>query len=59
MQQEVVLQCPHCFEIVSMWLAIDDVGEQYCDCSVCCHPWQLFIWINDEGRLCATVQAAY
>lgn len=59
MHQELLVSCPHCFEEVSLWIAIDDVGEQYCDCSVCCHPWHMWVWLDEEGIIRATVSAAY
>jgi hypothetical protein len=56
MQQPVVIQCPFCFEFVTIWLAIDDVGEMYYDCEVCCRPWRLFVSLNEAGDLIATAQ---
>ena len=54
MQQPVAIQCPFCFEIVTIWIAYDDVGEMFYDCEVCCRPWVLRVWLDDEGNIHAT-----
>jgi len=54
MQQPVQLQCPYCFEWVTILLAIDDLGEMFYDCEVCCRPWVLRVRINEKGELQAT-----
>ena len=54
MQQPVDIQCPFCFEIVTIWIAYDDVGEMIYDCEVCCRPWTLRVWLDEEGNVHAT-----
>ena len=51
MQQPVFIQCPYCFEGQTIWIAYDDVGEMYYDCTVCCRPWLLRVWMDEEGEL--------
>ena len=52
----ITIQCPHCFSVTQIWLAIDDVGEMSQDCEVCCHPWYLYVWLDEYGDLHATIQ---
>ena len=51
MLQPLTLQCPYCFETLTLWLAPDDVGEMVTDCEVCCRPWQLVVWRDAQGEL--------
>ena len=32
----------------------DDVGEMIYDCEVCCRPWTLRVWLDEEGNVHAT-----
>ena len=54
MQQPVTIQCPYCFELVTIYLAHDDLGTMYYDCEVCCRPWTLQVWLNEYGEVQAT-----
>ena len=56
MQQPVCVQCPYCFELVTIWLAIDDLGEMYYDCEVCCRPWTMHVSMDEEGELQVSVR---
>ena len=56
MLQPITLQCPYCFELVTIYMAYDDVGEMVQDCEVCCRPWTLTVWLNEEGILQASVR---
>ena len=51
MKDSVSLQCPYCGENVE--LNIDGGGgvqQEYVeDCPVCCRPWQVQAWIDDDG----------
>ena len=49
MLQPVSIQCPFCFETVTIYLAYDDVGEMIHDCDVCCRPWSLRVWLDADG----------
>jgi hypothetical protein len=38
-QAEVVVQCPHCFEAITVLLDLSVNAQTYVeDCFVCCHP---------------------
>ena len=38
-QAETEIQCPHCFETVTVLLDLSVPGQSYVeDCFVCCHP---------------------
>ncbi|MEC7984252.1 MAG: CPXCG motif-containing cysteine-rich protein [Myxococcota bacterium] len=56
--QPVQIQCPYCFEVLTIWLAYDDVGEMFYDCTVCCHPWSLRVWLNEMGDIRATAHSS-
>ena len=56
--QPVMIQCPYCFEMLTIWLAYDDIGAMYYDCTVCCRPWFLQISLNDGGELQVSVQSS-
>ena len=51
MNDAVSLQCPYCGEAVE--LNIDEGGgtqQEYVeDCPVCCRPWQVQAWTEDDG----------
>ena len=51
MGDSVSLQCPYCGENVE--LNIDGGGgvhQEYVeDCPVCCRPWQVQAWIENDG----------
>ena len=53
MLQPVSIQCPYCFEHVTIYIAYDDVGEMIQDCDVCCRPWNLRVWLGDDGIIYA------
>ena len=56
MQQPLSIQCPWCFETMTLWVAYDDLGHMITDCEVCCRPWQLWIQRDSEGDLSARVE---
>ena len=56
MQQPVTVQCPYCGEWMTIWIAIDDLGEMIRDCEVCCHPWFMQVWMDGEGEIHAYIQ---
>ncbi len=55
MQEELTLQCPWCRETVTVWLAVDDIGEMVIDCEVCCRPWRVVVRHDPTGGLQATI----
>jgi len=41
--------CPYCGEEVEIYLEADVQGTLVQDCEVCCNPWQLTVyWEQDE-----------
>jgi transposase-like protein len=60
MQDSVSLQCPYCGENVE--LNIDGGGgvhQEYVeDCPVCCRPWQVQAWIEDDGSWSAVLRTS-
>jgi hypothetical protein len=60
MNDPVLLQCPYCGETVE--LVIDDGGgvrQEYVeDCPVCCRPWQVQAWIEDDGSWGANLRTS-
>lgn len=47
---ECQAQCPYCWETVEVWVDPGGSTEQRYveDCSVCCRPWQVVAWIDEE-----------
>jgi hypothetical protein len=58
MLQPLTIQCPYCFETMTLWLPPDDLGEMVTDCEVCCRPWELEIWLDEEGELRGRVRCS-
>lgn len=50
--------CPYCFQDLELWLDPETEGSLVQDCEVCCNPWQVFIWRDEDGRLHADVSRA-
>ncbi|HTU62612.1 MAG TPA: CPXCG motif-containing cysteine-rich protein [Polyangiales bacterium] len=50
--------CPYCGEPISLWL--DEAGggtQRYVeDCSVCCRPMTVHVYIDENGEASASVQ---
>ena len=55
MQQPVSVQCSYCGSCMTIWIAIDDLGEMVRDCEVCCRPWYMHVWMDEEGNIQAQV----
>lgn len=54
----VVVQCPHCLELVEVFVEIDLVGTMVVDCEVCCRPWQMTIERDSMGTAQVSVERA-
>lgn len=52
------VQCPYCFESVELWLEPDVLGRLVQDCEVCCNPWSVTVWRNDDGARGVDVERA-
>jgi hypothetical protein len=54
MEEEAI--CPYCGETVSLWLEDEGVEQRYVeDCPVCCRPWQVTVWRDEDGMLHASI----
>lgn len=47
--------CPYCGEPGVIYLEPDIRGTLVQDCEVCCQPWQVRVWWDDEGDRCLSV----
>ena len=54
--EHVQLQCPYCFESMEMGLDPQSVGSMVVDCDVCCRPWELTVWSDEDGQLHARAE---
>lgn len=52
------VQCPYCFEPAELWIDPDTAGELVEDCAVCCRPWRVQVWRDDDGELRVSVDRA-
>ncbi|MCH1554565.1 MAG: CPXCG motif-containing cysteine-rich protein [Luminiphilus sp.] len=56
--QETWIDCPYCWESISVLLNPEDLGEQYIeDCQVCCRPIEFLITQAEDGELTARVSS--
>lgn len=51
MLDELAVQCPYCFETVTIVLDPQTEGELIQDCEVCCNPWQLTVTRERDGAV--------
>jgi hypothetical protein len=45
-----LVTCPYCGEAVEIYVEPDVEGLLVQDCEVCCNPWQLRVWSDDDGE---------
>lgn len=57
LQDHFPITCPYCGEAVEIYLEPDIEGSLVQDCAVCCNPWQLQVWIDDENRRITVTRA--
>jgi hypothetical protein len=50
MNTEFQIQCPYCGEDVDIFVEPDVQGTLVQDCEVCCNPWQVTVWWDDDGE---------
>ena len=49
MTEQFILECPYCGEEVEVFVERDVRGSFIQDCEVCCNPWQVTVyWDQDE-----------
>lgn len=52
MLEEVTVQCPHCWEIITLELDLSEGDQSYVeDCSVCCGPIVVSFAVDEDGGL--------
>ena len=49
-EDSVLVVCPYCGEQAEIFVEADVRGTFVQDCEVCCNPWQLRVWFDDERR---------
>lgn len=52
------VQCPYCYELVTLYIDPSTEGVMVEDCEVCCRPWQVSVSRDDDGELYVAVQRA-
>ena len=56
---EAVVDCPYCGEAVEITLDPGSGSTEYIeDCEVCCRPWVVNVYYNDDGSADVTIQPA-
>ena len=55
MRDDAEVQCPWCFEWLTLWVAADDLGTMSVDCEVCCRPWTVTISRAESGGVSVDV----
>ncbi|MEM6453574.1 MAG: CPXCG motif-containing cysteine-rich protein [Acidobacteriota bacterium] len=48
--------CPHCFETLELVVDPTDLGTMVQDCEVCCHPWQMHVSRDADGRVHVSIE---
>lgn len=50
--ETVLIQCPHCWEMIEHNVDCTVAEQQYIeDCSVCCQPINILVEINDRNEI--------
>ena len=49
MEDQFIVQCPYCGEMVEIYLEPDVRGSLVQDCEVCCNPWRLRV-VREDGE---------
>lgn len=50
MNTEFQVRCPYCGEDVEISIEPDVQGTLVQDCEICCNPWQVTVWWDDDGE---------
>lgn len=56
--EDLVVQCPYCFETVEVDLDPETTGVVVQDCDVCCHPLELHVTRDEDGAPAVAVRPA-
>jgi hypothetical protein len=48
--EAVTVTCPYCGEAVELFIEADVDGSFVQDCEVCCNPWAVRVFVEDDVR---------
>ena len=51
MNEIQIIQCPWCWEQITLSLDPETYGEFVEDCEVCCRPWYIHVYRSEEGKI--------
>jgi len=57
MDDQFLVTCPYCGDVVEIYLEPDIRGTLVQDCEVCCHPWRIRVSSTGENRWVDLVRA--
>jgi hypothetical protein len=52
------VRCPYCLERVELFVDPETSGTFVEDCAVCCRPWSVSVFDNEDGTRSVEVTAA-
>ena len=56
--QEAEIQCPYCWEAITVLLNPEDEGQEYIeDCQVCCRPIEFYLASDGMGGMMPVVSS--
>ncbi len=58
MEDVVHVTCPYCQQSVELYVDPETEGAFVEDCEVCCRPWRVQVWRDEDGQLGASVDRA-
>ena len=54
---EFEVECPYCGEPGTIYVEPDVHGTFVQDCEVCCNPWNVTVWWDDDERAVRVTRA--
>jgi hypothetical protein len=57
MRDEFLVTCPFCGEQVEIYVEPDVNGSFVQDCEVCCNPWRVHVFLEDDERIVQVTRA--
>lgn len=58
LDDEAIVQCPHCCESQLLVIDPETLGQFVQDCDVCCNPWTVTVARAEDGTLTVQVETA-
>ena len=58
LDDEAIVQCPHCFESQLLVIDPETLGQFVQDCDVCCNPWTVTVARAADGTLTVQLETA-